>query len=1099
MKQQKKKLSWRQRTASLMVMVLIAGILFSDMSSVYAAEGVPETEEQDSVSEAEAQADVLETEEQVGIPEDRSYTGEGYAVDATVTTYWEGGYNLCVTVRNTSEQIIHNWGILFETQDSIKDLYNAEILSGGERIYLLRNKVYNQDIPVGGSVVFGYTAYYTGAADVPEEYAVSSIEKAVESDSFTVSCLVSDEWESGAVVQLMIENTSEETIEDWILEFDSQMQIEELWNADLVSYEAGHYVLRNASYAQNIPAGEMAVVGMHLSTASGIEGEALENVTVRQIVPSGESGSTPSDNNVSDNDISGNEIPEGTINHLSTGGDGGEIYYKIAYESDVVTAPDGLPCIRNQFLLSADDTVNFAEVEEYLAQNGARIVGYIEATNDYQVEMYQDTDMSDLQELTERIGVQAWVRHIGLNYLWLEEADFHTTDPWSESGNAAHGDLSPNFPKGHNWGLDAIDYVDALVNAGVISSSYASTSSITTDHLTTVRMGIYDTAFDEWHEDLSNNFVWAWNNFTQYECGDHSNCPDHGMHIGLKDAFEAQLEREGGRQLAHGTHVAGTMCAEFNNGTGINGICIKNELYGYAEHGPEWTMRENKIEERARTTFEAECGFGILITNHVKVINYSMGIWDGLAYAASVDTGEGRDKARNYLDVQSGYMEEFLGQLLENGYDFLIVVAAGNGNDKTYYRCNPIDKYIAGYISAGDVNIEIAKDERAVDNLGIKLEVSFNASGNVEAKYNNVFAYISDKSPCYDHILCVGSVDYDKYGVYPISDFSNGGGRVDIYAPGYCIYSTYLTGCAQSNYEWMLEDENKDYGRLSGTSMAAPHVSGVAGLAYNVYPDISAADLKQIIINTAKDINGVPVLNAADVIEAVVQYKEADKTQGYTIQLHVTNANGNGVRNAVVEVHKRSTYSSIVLGAVITSNAVGGTVVYSGKTDAAGNIRLDIPQGNYYVLVDGEYSGVLEEISVSNEDIINKPVKEITMPDYLPEVTRGLKLQLGSSTAGENVSSYGYIKNADIRFIKGWIDVDGKEDIPLEDYVREEVTADGGEEVAVYHTRETLGDISARLPEGIYTVEVTLPNAEPKYYHIIISDNYDFTFYRFDM
>lgn len=231
MNQQKIRSSWRQRTASFMIMVLMAGILFSDMPSVYAAEGMPESEEQVSASEiveqidapeteeqvdeapeTEGQVDASETEEQVDVPEDRSYTGDGYVVDATVTTYWEGGYNLCVTVRNTSEETIHNWGILFETQDSIKDLYNAEILSDGEGIYLLRNKVYNQDIPVGGSVFFGYTAYYTGTADVPEEYAVSSIEKAVESDSFTVNCLVSDVWESGAVVRLMIENTSEETI-----------------------------------------------------------------------------------------------------------------------------------------------------------------------------------------------------------------------------------------------------------------------------------------------------------------------------------------------------------------------------------------------------------------------------------------------------------------------------------------------------------------------------------------------------------------------------------------------------------------------------------------------------------------------------------------------------------------------------------------------------------------------------------------------------------------------------------------------------------------------------------------------------------------------
>lgn len=184
----------------------------------------------------------------------------------------------------------------------------------------------------------------------------------------------------------------------------------------------------------------------------------------------------------------------------------------------------------------------------------------------------------------------------------------------------------------------------------------------------------------------------------------------------------------------------------------------------------------------------------------------------------------------------------------------------------------------------------------------------------------------------------------------------------------------------------------------------------------------------------------------------------------------------------------------------MTLRAVGDILVCSGETDAAGNIRLNIPWGNYYVLVDGEYGGVLEEIYVSNEDITDRAVKEIMMPDYQPEEMREVILQLSSSSAGENVSLYGFIKNADIRFIKGWIDVDGKEDILSEDYVREEdLSAEGGQSVAVYHTGEPLGDIGVRLPEGIYTVELTLPDAEPQYYHIIISDNYNSFAYSFNM
>ena len=41
--------------------------------------------------------------------------------------------------------------------------------------------------------------------------------------------------------------------------------------------------------------------------------------------------------------------------------------------------------------------------------------------------------------------------------------------------------------------------------------------------------------------------------------------------------------------------------------------------------------------------------------------------------------------------------------------------------------------------------------------------------------------------------------------------------------------------------------------------------------------------------------------------------------------------------------------------------------------------------------------------------------------------------------------------------------------------------------------------IGVCLPEGIYTVEVTLPDEEPQYYHIIVSDKNNCTYHRFEM
>jgi serine protease len=48
-----------------------------------------------------------------------------------------------------------------------------------------------------------------------------------------------------------------------------------------------------------------------------------------------------------------------------------------------------------------------------------------------------------------------------------------------------------------------------------------------------------------------------------------------------------------------------------------------------------------------------------------------------------------------------------------------------------------------------------------------------------------------------------------------------------------------------------------DYARLSGTSMAAPHVSGVAALVWSARPSLRAAQVRQILQDSAKDL-GTP-------------------------------------------------------------------------------------------------------------------------------------------------------------------------------------------------------------------------------------------------
>ncbi len=69
--------------------------------------------------------------------------------------------------------------------------------------------------------------------------------------------------------------------------------------------------------------------------------------------------------------------------------------------------------------------------------------------------------------------------------------------------------------------------------------------------------------------------------------------------------------------------------------------------------------------------------------------------------------------------------------------------------------------------------------------------------------------------------------------------FTSYGDWVDIAAPGTSIYSTFL---------WNI------YYSMSGTSMACPHVAGVAALVWSQYPEMNDEQVRTQLLNTANDL-----------------------------------------------------------------------------------------------------------------------------------------------------------------------------------------------------------------------------------------------------
>ncbi len=77
-----------------------------------------------------------------------------------------------------------------------------------------------------------------------------------------------------------------------------------------------------------------------------------------------------------------------------------------------------------------------------------------------------------------------------------------------------------------------------------------------------------------------------------------------------------------------------------------------------------------------------------------------------------------------------------------------------------------------------------------------------------------------------------------------LAEFSNFGDSVDLAAPGEEILSTYNDGIVVANGD--------SYRHMSGTSMAAPHVSGVAALLYGMDPEITPDEVERRLVENAR-------------------------------------------------------------------------------------------------------------------------------------------------------------------------------------------------------------------------------------------------------
>lgn len=485
--------------------------------------------------------------------------------------------------------------------------------------------------------------------------------------------------------------------------------------------------------------------------------------------------------------------------------------------------------VNNIIVILFQKNTSEEEVNEIINGVNGKIVGRLKSINQYQIDVGEHS-LAELKNISEELNKNEKVFYVGYDTAIEKDKlkqSVEPNDPWGEWFKEV-AEWNVENPSGNNWGAEAIDAPGAW--------EY-------NDKFSKIKIGVIDSGFDEEHEDLEGKIKFA-------------------------SRFAEGINNKGD----HGTHVAGIIGARDNNKKGITGVVWNSELICY-----DWKLSDKQREEMPQEKYLSNtmilAGMIQSVTQGAKVINLSAGKSNALEKVNGGFSPEG-------LDREGETFSAYMATLLDLGYDFLIVQAAGNGN-KDEIGMDAINN--AAFCAITEKNCsEIEGSVKKEDILNRIIIV-----GAVEKKgWLNSTLY---------HVGQFFGSEKRPYLPYRQTIFSNGGSQVDICAPGKDIYST-IAG-------------KRNYAMKNGTSMAAPMVTSVAALVWSINKNFTGSEVKEIVCNNTKDIaednpnteyavGTYPIVNAKLAVEAALKKTEEQ-------EIHSVNSQ-NGVKMQVTDITAES-------------------------------------------------------------------------------------------------------------------------------------------------------------------------------------------------
>lgn len=192
-----------------------------------------------------------------------TYEGKGFAVEFHMNNQWLGGFNGGLILKNTSDEPLEDWALAFDMPCELSDVWGAQILRHEGSHYVLKDVGWNKAIAAGGSIHIGFNGVNSEGEEIsaPQTYTLLKAKEEISSVACAIDFKPVEIWQDGLNGEINIHNTTDETIEDWVLAFDFEGEIESFWSADIISHEDNHYMIKNKGHNASISPNQTLTLG----------------------------------------------------------------------------------------------------------------------------------------------------------------------------------------------------------------------------------------------------------------------------------------------------------------------------------------------------------------------------------------------------------------------------------------------------------------------------------------------------------------------------------------------------------------------------------------------------------------------------------------------------------------------------------------------------------------------------------------------------------------------------------------------------------------------------------------------------------------------